>query len=384
MRPIVKNTMLSSLSSLSPSLYFPHLQSHSEEELDHLERSTKKVKEDPPTSSTPITDPSSDMEILGTSESAPQENLWAHAMENPKEVPISVEVTMGVSDNPNSREKENGILHSPAISFKSALIQAPGLSKEDIEKRIAEFGDSGDDEEMDFDKMYQTKSKIKITFSKERLKRSRAHWKGCLIIKLLGKNIGFKSLMDRVHHLWNLKGTMVPVDVGLGYYIICFETKSDYHRVNTRGPWIIQDHYLTVRKWHSNFKADMATAIKTAVWVRVPLLPTEFYKEDNIKEIAEKLGKYLKLDTKTYDSKRGSYARICVEMDLSQPLPPSIAVERYNYFLEYEHLHQFCFSCGRVGLRWESCGMSPKSEKGSDEVGSTVGNTGNPDSKAVT
>ncbi|KAG5561199.1 hypothetical protein RHGRI_004279 [Rhododendron griersonianum] len=182
------------------------------------------------------------MEILGTSESAPQENLLAQAMENPKEVPISVEVTMGVSDNPNSREKENGILHSPAISFKFALIQAPGLSKEDIEKRIAEFGDSDDDEAMDCYEMYQTKSKIKITFSKERLKRSRAHWKGCLIIKLLGKNIGFKSLMDRVHHLWNLEGAMVPVDVGLGFYIICFETKSNYHRVNTGDPWIIQDH----------------------------------------------------------------------------------------------------------------------------------------------
>ncbi|KAI8543689.1 hypothetical protein RHMOL_Rhmol08G0237900 [Rhododendron molle] len=76
--------MLSSFSSLSPSLSFPHLQSHSKEELDHLERSTKKVEEDPPTSSTPITDPSSDMEILGTNESAPQENLWAKAMENPK------------------------------------------------------------------------------------------------------------------------------------------------------------------------------------------------------------------------------------------------------------------------------------------------------------
>ncbi|KAI8543050.1 hypothetical protein RHMOL_Rhmol08G0188600 [Rhododendron molle] len=323
------------------------------------------------------------MEILGTSESAPQENLWAKAMENPKEVPISVEVTMGVSDNPNSWEKENGILHSSAISFKSALIQAPGLSKEDIEKRIAEFGDSDDDEEMEFDEMYQTKSKIKITFSNECLKRSRAYWKGCLIIKLLGKIIGFKSLMDRVHHLRNLEGTMVPVDVGIGYYIIRFETKSDYHRVNTGGPWIIQDHYLTVKKWHSNFIADMATAIKTAVWVRVPLLPTEFFEEDNIKEIDEKLGKYLKLDTKTYDSKRGSYARICVEMDLIQPLPPSIAVERYDYFLEYEHLHQICFSCGRVGHRWESCGMSPKSEKGSGEVGSTVGNTGNPDNKAV-
>lgn len=189
--------------------------------------------------------------------------------------------------------------------------------------------------------------------------------------------------MDRIHRLWNLEGTIVPIDIGLGFYIIRFETKSDYNRVYTGGPWIIQDHYLTVRKWHSNFKADMAEAIKTAVWVRVPLLPMEFYEEDNINEIAEKLGKPLKVDNKTMVSVRGSYARICVEMDLSQPLPPSIAVEKYDYYLEYEHLHLICFSCGRVGHQRETCGALPATEMTGGVAELTVDNHTRADNKPV-
>lgn len=74
----------------------------------------------------------------------------------------------------------------------------------------------------------------------------------------------------------------------------------------------------------------MATAIKTAVWVRFPFLPMEFCEEDNIEDIGHKMGKFLKVDNKTIVTARGSFARIRVEMNLSQPLPASIAVEKYD------------------------------------------------------
>lgn len=144
--------------------------------------------------------------------------------------------------------------------------------------------------------------------------------------------------MDKINHLWNLEGTIVPVDVGLGFYVIRFESKADYLRVYMGGPWIIQDHYLTVRKWQSDFKADMAVAAKTAIWVRLPLLPMEYYDEATLDVIAEKLGKQLKVDNKIVISARGSYARICVELDLSKPLEPSIVVGKFDYMLEYEHI----------------------------------------------
>lgn len=81
----------------------------------------------------------------------------------------------------------------------------------------------------------------------------------------------------------------------------------------------------------------------------------EYYDEATLDKIADELGKRLKVDNKTVISARGSYARIYVELDLSKPLEPSVAVGKFDYMLEYEHIHLICFSCGRVGHRKEAC-----------------------------
>lgn len=202
-----------------------------------------------------------------------------------------------------------------------------------------------------------TVSRIKVEFSKEHLKRIQQNHRGYLIIKLLGRNMGFKPLMDRISNLWDLEGFFTPVDLGLGFYLIRFESRADYNKVYTGGPWIIQDHYLTVRKWQPQFKADMASAIKTAVWMRFKFLPYEFYDEESLLIIATKLGKPLKVDINTIDGLRGSYARVCVEFDLSKPLEVSVVVGKYDYLIEYEHIHLICFACGRVGHQKENCSL---------------------------
>ncbi|KAI8566029.1 hypothetical protein RHMOL_Rhmol02G0007400 [Rhododendron molle] len=205
----------------------------------------------------------------------------------------------------------------------------------------------------------KTKSRIKVNFPKDHLKRIRQQYKGCFIIKLLGRNIGFKTLMTRITALWNLEGLFTPVDLGLGFYLIRFESRSDYNKVYTGGPWVIQDHYLTVKKWQPDFKADKATAITTAVWMRFPFLPYEYYDEESLFTIAKELGKPLKVDINTIAGIRASYARVCVELDLSQPLEVSVAIRNEDYLIEYEHIHLICFECGRVGHRKESCSFKP-------------------------
>ncbi|PKI39926.1 hypothetical protein CRG98_039679 [Punica granatum] len=66
------------------------------------------------------------------------------------------------------------------------------------------------------------------------------------------------------------------------------------------------------------------------------------------------LGKPVRLDRKTQDMVRGNFAQICV-VDLTKPLKPTIEVVGGTYQVEYEGMHQICFSCGRVGHRKESC-----------------------------
>ncbi|KAE9460294.1 hypothetical protein C3L33_07802, partial [Rhododendron williamsianum] len=224
-----------------------------------------------------------------------------------------------VEGNSNLRKTTTSKPVEKVRSFVSALLKSRTGSNENLERNTLGLDADSDEEGMDLDPP-KTKSRIKVEFSKEHLKRIRQQHKGCLIIKLLGKNIGFKALMDRITHLWSLEGLFNPVDLGLGFYLIRFESKSDYNKVYT-GPRSL----LTVRKWEPDFKADMANAIKTAVWMQFPFLPYEYYDEESLIEVAEKLGKPLKVDINTIEGLRASYPRVCVELDLSQPLEVSVA-----------------------------------------------------------
>ncbi|KAL7201289.1 hypothetical protein ACSBR1_033069 [Camellia fascicularis] len=115
------------------------------------------------------------------------------------------------------------------------------------------------------------------------------------------------------------------------------------------------DHYLTVRRWELDFKPSEAGEVATALWVRFPQLPIEYYNEKVLFHIAKAIGKPLKIDLNTAMSARGRYARVYVEVDLSKPLISRFAISKYTYVVEYEHLHYFCFHCGRVGHRKEYC-----------------------------
>lgn len=186
---------------------------------------------------------------------------------------IQQETPPTVQDPSNTSQRKPS---EKARSFKAALLNTNNGHMECEKEQFSAFEEDYDDDE-EVDDPSKTVSRIKIEFPKELLKRIRQNHKGCLTIKLLGRNMSFKTLMDKISNLWNLEGLFTPVDLGLGFYLIRFETKSDYHKVYTGGPWIIQDHYLTVRKWHPQFKADMASAIKTAVWMRFKYLPYEYY-----------------------------------------------------------------------------------------------------------
>ncbi|XP_028111147.1 uncharacterized protein LOC114309572 [Camellia sinensis] len=170
-----------------------------------------------------------------------------------------------------------------------------------------------------------------ISLPKKLLAKIRKPWENALIVRLLGKNIGYNMLCSR----------------------------EDCTKVFTEGPWVIMDHYLTVRRWEPNFKPSEAFETTTAVWVRFPELPIEYYQEKVLFAIAKSIGKPLKIDWTTAMATRGKFARVCVEMDLSQPLKPKFILEGKLYSIEYESLHSFCFLCGRVDHRKEACRFKP-------------------------
>lgn len=60
-----------------------------------------------------------------------------------------------------------------------------------------------------------------------------------IIVKLLGKSIGFNALLNKITFLWCPKSHIQLMDLENDHYLVRFNTKDDYSKVVLIGLWVI-------------------------------------------------------------------------------------------------------------------------------------------------
>ncbi|XP_020235439.2 uncharacterized protein LOC109815203 [Cajanus cajan] len=200
----------------------------------------------------------------------------------------------------------------------------------------------------------------KFKISSEKYEDLCKPWRKCLIIKLLGKNIGFLTMKDKLRNSWKLEGDFDLIDISNGFFLVNFDVVADREKVMLGGPWMIFDHYLIVRQWDPDFSALEAKVNKTLVWVRFPGLGMVFYNESVLLTIASAIGKPVKVDRNTLNMNRGRFARVCVEIDLDIPVVGKFNLNDHWYKVEYEGLHIICTHCGCYGHYARDCTTKTK------------------------
>lgn len=143
-------------------------------------------------------------------------------------------------------------------------------------------------------------------------------WQDALVIKLLNKNVGFRTMQQKLAALWKLVGGFELMDVDYGFYMVKFDLEEDRDKVIHGGPWMIFDHYVAVSTWSPKFVSSKAKIEKTLVWIRFPGMNLVYYDESLLLAMASAVGKPIKVDERTLMVDRGRFARICVEIDLNQ------------------------------------------------------------------
>jgi hypothetical protein len=195
-------------------------------------------------------------------------------------------------------------------------------------------------------------------------------WQHAIIVKLLGKSLGFFAMRDRLKALWKLSGDMDIMDIGYGFFMVKFDLEAGREKVISGGPWMIMDHYVAIRPWTTYFISSQVKINKTLVWIRFPSLGMEYYDESLLLALATAVGSPVKVDMHTLDASRGKFARVCIEIDLDKPVVGKVWFRDFWYHVEYEGLHLLCKSCGIYGHVARNCPTASARDEKKSKVSS--------------
>ncbi|KAH9291319.1 hypothetical protein KI387_043490, partial [Taxus chinensis] len=124
------------------------------------------------------------------------------------------------------------------------------------------------------------------------------------------------------------------------------------------GPWFFGRAGLFMKPWHTMFKAEELPSV-APVWVRLFGLPAEYWNQHVFMEIGNSLGTYMMTADASLKLEQMIYARICVLMDLNQPLPQKISLavedETWEQVLDYENIPFRCRNCHEYGHLVRDC-----------------------------
>ncbi|KAJ1382865.1 hypothetical protein SESBI_43849 [Sesbania bispinosa] len=192
-----------------------------------------------------------------------------------------------------------------------------------------------------------------VNVALEEYKQWCSPWKFSLIVRLMGRRVGFRMMSMKLKYLWAKNGDIRVMDISEDFYLVRFSNEGDYKHALFEGPWLIADHYLLVQRWRPFFTPEDYNVKKIVVWVRIPHLPAELYNPHFLSRAGSKLGTMLKIDETTSIHTCGRFTRICIDVDLSYQLIPYFNALGHTFKVEYEGLHMICFECGKYGHKMD-------------------------------
>jgi hypothetical protein len=191
---------------------------------------------------------------------------------------------------------------------------------------------------------------------------------------LIGKFLGLwpteKDLARWIKEWWNPKGDYEIQLSSKGFFTIILYNLEDKDRIFDNGPYFYNSAGLFLRFWTDRFSPEQEDFSRAPVWIRLYSLPQEFWLEEILMGLGNTVGQYVKTSEATKIRKYTSYARICVYMDISKPLPGSITLEYqdedWSQTIDYEHIPFRCRKCHEHGHLFRDCPLNVAAPKSTD------------------
>lgn len=140
-----------------------------------------------------------------------------------------------------------------------------------------------------------------------------------IIIKMFGKSVDFFFLSKKLKSMQKVEKLDI-MDLEYGFFKVTFQTKIELDSVLRNGHWFINQNFLTMRMQEPKFQPTKTKLIIVAIWLRIHILPSDYYEPAYLEKIDNHLGTLLKIDWATVNEVRDKFARFCVQVNLKKPL----------------------------------------------------------------
>ncbi|XP_060202242.1 uncharacterized protein LOC132630698 [Lycium barbarum] len=114
---------------------------------------------------------------------------------------------------------------------------------------------------------------------------------------------------------------------------------------------------MVLKQWTTSFQMGKESIRQIPLWVTFPNLPVKYWSTENLSRIASFIGNPVCTDR---EEERLSYARILIELDMTQPLPEQMLIEKAHgkyrtQLLDYEWWPEYCQYCMCLGHVTQKC-----------------------------
>jgi len=116
------------------------------------------------------------------------------------------------------------------------------------------------------------------------------------------------------------------VDIGNEWILVRFATVDDRNLVYNNRPWLVNGLNFILTPWIPFFDPFSNAIDKVNQWICIPRLPCEFWDQGSLVLLLSCVGHVVRVDYNTLFRVIGKFGKVCVKIDVTQPLPGSLTI----------------------------------------------------------
>lgn len=172
--------------------------------------------------------------------------------------------------------------------------------------------------------------KIKVEMEESDVEAEIQFWGCSLIMYAIGDYLSMNVVKNYMLQYWNFVQAPDIFYNDEGYFILKFKSDSDRDAVMVKGPYTIHNMPMRLLEWRPDFSMERDMLRALHVWVKLPQLLLYLWGEKSLEKMGSAIGTPMYTDECMKNKLMVTYARILVEVDVTQKLRETIAIKDHE------------------------------------------------------